>query len=83
MTQAALARAIGTSERNIIRWENDQHAPRAEAVMAIASATGHPVEFFYQGTPEDDAASDLEAALMAALRAVVREQVSRERSNAA
>ncbi len=46
MTQAALARAINTRERNIIRWENDQHAPRFANVAAIAEATGRPLEFF-------------------------------------
>ncbi len=85
MTQAALARAIDTSERNIARWEHGDNEPRAEALMRIANATGHPVEFFYQGTPsaDDSSASDLEAALMAALRAVVRDALNRERSNTA
>lgn len=46
MTQAALARATGVSERNIVRWENDQHAPRFEHVAAIAAATGRDVDYF-------------------------------------
>jgi transcriptional regulator with XRE-family HTH domain len=46
LTQAALAHAINTRERNIIRWENNQHEPRFEHVAAIAKATGHPLEFF-------------------------------------
>ena len=52
MTQASLAMAIGTRERNIIRWENDQHEPRAEFIAAIAGATGKPIEFFV--SPEVD-----------------------------
>lgn len=46
MTQASLAMTIGTRERNIIRWENDQHQPRAEFIAAIAKVTGRPIEFF-------------------------------------
>lgn len=46
MTQAELARAAGTRERNIIRWENEQHAPRLENIIRIAAATGKPVDFF-------------------------------------
>lgn len=46
MTQAALAHAAGTRERNIIRWENDQHAPRFEHVAAIARATSKDIAFF-------------------------------------
>jgi transcriptional regulator with XRE-family HTH domain len=51
MTQAALAHAAGTRERNIIRWENDQNQPRFEHVAAIARVTGKDVSFF---TVEDD-----------------------------
>ncbi len=46
MTQAALAAAAGTRERNIIRWENNQHEPRFDNIVAIAEATGKPLEFF-------------------------------------
>lgn len=44
MTQAQLARSVGTSERNIVRWENDQNSPRADHISAIAQATGTTVE---------------------------------------
>lgn len=54
LTQAQLARAANTSERNIVRWENNQHAPRLEHIAAIASATGKELEFFLTGTPADD-----------------------------
>lgn len=61
MTQAALAHAVNTRERNIIRWENDQHEPRFENVSAIAKVTGKPLDFFTadDGQPSDD---DAEAA---------------------
>lgn len=54
MTQAALATAAGTRERNIIRWENDQHDPRLEHVMAIARATGKDLSFFLAELTDDD-----------------------------
>lgn len=78
MTQAALARKAGISERNIVRWENEQHAPRAEHVAAIARATGRDTDYFL--AEEDTAASDDEeesdavADLVRALRRVVSEK---------
>lgn len=60
-SQADLAYALKVSERNIGRWERGENEPRGEAVVAIATATGHDVEFFYtEANSEDD---DLEAAL--------------------
>lgn len=57
MTQAALARAAGVSERNIVRWENDKHSPRTEHVVAIAQATGKDESFFLSGSEEDEESS--------------------------
>lgn len=59
MTQAELARKAGVSERNIVRWENDQHAPRVDHIAAIAQATGRDVEFFLteEAAEEDDVSS--------------------------
>lgn len=54
MTQAALATAAGTRERNIIRWENDQHSPRFEHVAAIARATGKEIGFFVADSTESE-----------------------------
>lgn len=62
-TQAQLARAVQTSERNIVRWENDRNAPRFEHVTAIARATGKDVEFFTPSTDGED--DDEEAARVA------------------
>jgi transcriptional regulator with XRE-family HTH domain len=57
MTQAALARAAGVSERNIVRWENDKHSPRTEHVVAIAQATGKDESFFLSGGDDDSPSS--------------------------
>ena len=55
MTQAQLARAAGTRERNIVRWEREQNQPRLENVLAIAEATGKPLDFFVvEANPSDD-----------------------------
>lgn len=61
MTQAALAMAISTRERNIIRWENNQHAPRFHHVAAIAEATGKDISFFLESTSEDESAEEEDA----------------------
>jgi transcriptional regulator with XRE-family HTH domain len=56
LTQASLARAADTSERNIVRWENDQNAPRIKHLAAIARATGKDIAFFVgeESQPEDE-----------------------------
>lgn len=60
-SQADLAYALKTSEKNVGRWERGENVPRMEAVAAIAVATGHALEFFLvDGDAEDD---DQEAAL--------------------
>lgn len=46
MSQAQLAYAIQTGERNIRRWENESHSPRVDAVAAIAEVTGFDLAFF-------------------------------------
>jgi transcriptional regulator with XRE-family HTH domain len=46
LTQAQLARSIGSGERNIVRWENDRNAPRTAFLARIADATGKPLEYF-------------------------------------
>lgn len=67
MTQAELARRVGTSERNIVRWETGKNTPRLEHVAGIADATGRNIDFFV-GDSSADAADedDEEAASMAA-----------------
>lgn len=56
-TQARLAAELGTRERNIVRWENGQHLPRAEHVAALARVTGRNIAFFF-GSDDDAAAGD-------------------------
>lgn len=40
MTQAQLARAIGVSERNVVRWETGRNQPRLEHAISVAEACG-------------------------------------------
>ena len=54
LTQAALARVVDTSERNIVRWENDQNAPRLKHIAAIATATGKDIAFFVEAEKAED-----------------------------
>lgn len=80
MTQAQLARAIVSTERNIIRWENNQNQPRIESVAAIAKATGRDLDFFLTGSSEADdeeeaAALSLDVALRARIRQIFREEI--------
>lgn len=44
MSQAELARAIGTSQSRVSRWERGEEAPRVEALRRIARATGRRLE---------------------------------------
>lgn len=80
LTQAALAVAAGTRERNIIRWENDQHSPRFEHVAAIAKATGKEVAFFASEQSSDDEEGDPVSDLMTAIRRVVQAELKAARA---
>lgn len=43
----ALAKAVGgTSRQHLIKLEQAKHRPRAEMLVAIATATGRPTDFF-------------------------------------
>src|SRR5690242_7933693 len=44
MSQAALARAIGTSQSRVSKWERGEETPRVDAVRRIAKATGRQLE---------------------------------------
>lgn len=63
-TQAEFARVVGTRERNIVRWENNQHEPRLENVIAIAAATSRDVDSFLED--EEDGEADSDAMMRAA-----------------
>lgn len=58
MTQVQLARAINTSERNVVRWESGRNAPRVEHLVAIAKATDHDTSFFLEDDESDDEEAD-------------------------
>lgn len=46
----SLARAVGgTSRQHLIKLEQGRHRPGAEMLIAIADATGKPLEFFVKG----------------------------------
>ena len=83
MSQGQLARAINTSERNIVRWETSKNQPRVESVAAIAEATGRDVDFFLtvngadsgdDDDEEDDEAMTLDSFLRLRVRQVIREE---------
>jgi len=59
MSQGQLARQIGTSERNIVRWETSKNQPRVESIAAIAEATGHDIDSLLD--PEVDPARSFPA----------------------
>jgi DNA-binding transcriptional regulator YiaG len=44
MSQSALARAIGTSQSRVSKWERGEEAPRVEALRRIAKATGRQLQ---------------------------------------
>lgn len=82
MTQAHLARAINTTERNIARWEATANQPRVASVAAIARATGHSIDFFLtpNGDSDDDEESEpvtLDEFLRMRIRQMLREEASR------
>jgi transcriptional regulator with XRE-family HTH domain len=79
-SQERLALAIGTSRRNILRWENGYNVPRVEHVVRIANATGRSAEYFLGEDDEEEAvlSADLARVLNAlvgkAVRAALAEQ---------
>lgn len=44
MSQTALARAIGTSQSRVSKWERGEETPRVDALRRIAKATGRHLE---------------------------------------
>lgn len=74
-SQDQLARAATTSQRNIVRWENDQNKPGSNSIGRLAAALEvDEGDFFSNGSDPDDAEdeSELAADLLYALRAFVR-----------
>ncbi len=80
LTQNGLARAVDTSERNIVRWENDQNVPRLKHLSAIAQATGKEITFFIE---DEQAADDSEEDRVSRLRRIRAELVLHGRDDLA
>lgn len=84
LTQNQLARAVNTTERNIVRWETSANQPRVSSVMAIAEATGTRVDYFLTPNGDDeDEESDLsrltlDEFLRMRANQMVREALSKE-----
>lgn len=82
MSQAQLARAIQSTEKNIQRWETGQNQPRVSSVALIAKATGHDIDFFLTASDEADddeeaAGMTLDAYLRSRIREILREELAR------
>lgn len=83
MSQADIAGMIGTTEKNIGRWENGQNQPSVSSLAAIAKATGRDIDFFLtadspSGSDDEDeevAALPLDDYLRVLVRKIIREEV--------
>ena len=53
-TQAQLAHRANVRERQIIRWENNQHEPRFDAITALAAALGVDVSVLCDPSDDED-----------------------------
>lgn len=53
LSQGALARSIGASDRTVARWENGVTAPNHRQLPLIAEATGKPAGFFVEDEVAD------------------------------
>lgn len=53
MSQSQLARAVGVSERNVVRWETGRNQPRLEHVLRIADACGVHVADLMERGPDN------------------------------
>lgn len=66
---------VKASERSVRGWEKGEYQASGTAVAAIAKATGHDIEFFYESGGEDD--EEEEAALPANLIDALAQQLAR------
>jgi transcriptional regulator with XRE-family HTH domain len=74
-SQDRLALKIGTSRRNVLRWEGGYNVPRADHVKAIAEATGRTADYFLGEDDEEEAAlsADLSRVLQDLIGHAVKE----------
>ena len=78
LTQAELAHRAHVRERQIIRWEREQHAPRLAAVASLAQVLDVPfTELFDSHQAEEDDDMDPAAALVHALERYVDARFAR------
>lgn len=54
LTQEQLARAAGTTLRNIPRWEGSQNRPSAGMVQSLAEVLGVDSAAFFRGDEEEE-----------------------------
>lgn len=46
LSQVRFAKALGTSQRHVVRWEYGEHRPGPEYRQRIAEVTGLPADLF-------------------------------------
>lgn len=57
VTLSALARAIGTAERQITRWRGGKHTPEHGSVVRLAAYFGRSTEWFYTDHSDESVAA--------------------------
>src|SRR6516225_3321019 len=72
LTQAELAHRAHVRERQVIRWENEQHVPRLGSVKALARVLKTSVESLMASDEDGDEDGDGEADLVADLMTAPR-----------
>lgn len=55
---AELARKVNVTEKAVWLWEADERHPRFENVVAIAEATGFPLDYFAGKETQGETAAD-------------------------
>lgn len=65
LSQSQLARAVGVSERNVVRWETGRNQPRIEHLVRIAEVCGVNVGDLLENGPDDSEPITREQRLMA------------------
>lgn len=56
LSQYQLAQAIGVTPNTIWRYEHGEMRPRGDVIVRLAEKLGRPVEWFYQGSGDPEAA---------------------------
>jgi transcriptional regulator with XRE-family HTH domain len=80
LSQTQLGAKIGAHVTSISDWERGANAPSGRHVAALSRELGVSAEHFYES--DDDEESDMVADLVKAIRAVVRDELAREKDRA-